>query len=318
MLISKSILPIALIFGLSVTSADSIIQKRVPRRHTQYTRSHNSNHPPFVDPPLEDRIPVSVLEDELHNLKKINEVSDTSESRSRENQHARDLMFLDGVQDYEEKIIQNPKARSVNAKRFELDETRTPALVDYENKPRRKMRRRLQQVRKVRVNKSQFDVYVNETQAEVDKAPVKETTTKPDEMYKNEQPSYGAPTFKRRKGMREPVVPIIESESYVFSHSGNFHYSYEGGDGTKAYERGQLKQSNGGAGSAVEGNFSYKGNDGNDYSLQYTADENGYRPVGAHLPTPPPIPPAIKRALEYLATKPSDFEDVTERMRTRF
>lgn len=36
-----------------------------------------------------------------------------------------------------------------------------------------------------------------------------------------------------------------------------FH-SYEGGDGTKAYERGQLKESNGGAGNAVEGNYSYK------------------------------------------------------------
>lgn len=55
--------------------------------------------------------------------------------------------------------------------------------------------------------------------------------------------------------------------------------------------------------------------DGKSFSLTYTADENGYRPVGAHLPTPPPIPPAIARALRYLATKPTpvEYDDVTEK-----
>ncbi|XP_063532040.1 uncharacterized protein LOC134742784 [Cydia strobilella] len=108
------------------------------------------------------------------------------------------------------------------------------------------------------------------------------------------------------------VVPIVQSENVVFSHSGNFKYSYEGGDGTKAFEMGELKTfDDETAGEAVSGGFSYTAKDGNEYSLSYTADENGYRPVGAHLPTPPPIPPAIARALAYLATKTTP-EPVTE------
>lgn len=55
----------------------------------------------------------------------------------------------------------------------------------------------------------------------------------------------------------------------------------------------------------------FQDKEGNDFSLSYTADEKGYRPVGEHLPTPPPIPPAIARALRYLATKTTP-EPVTE------
>ncbi|KAM3962305.1 cuticular protein RR-1 motif 36 [Aphomia sociella] len=117
---------------------------------------------------------------------------------------------------------------------------------------------------------------------------------------------------KKRTRERDPVVPIIESENQVYSHNGVFHYSYEGGDGTKAFENGELKSfDNEKTGEAVVGGFSYMGKDGQEYSLSYTADENGYRPVGAHLPTPPPIPPAIERALRYLATK-STPEPVTD------
>ena len=39
---------------------------------------------------------------------------------------------------------------------------------------------------------------------------------------------------------------------------------------------------------AAQGQYSYLGNDGNTYTVTYTADANGYQPQGAHLPTPVP------------------------------
>ncbi|OWR51053.1 cuticular protein RR-1 motif 36 precursor [Danaus plexippus plexippus] len=118
------------------------------------------------------------------------------------------------------------------------------------------------------------------------------------------RPAEFNPIPQKPRRQREPVVKIVDEKNYVFSHSGSFHYSYEGGDGTKISSQGELRNfSNDATGEAVSGSVFYKDNEGNDVSLSYTADENGYRPYGAHLPTPPPIPRAIARALAYLATK---------------
>lgn len=82
-------------------------------------------------------------------------------------------------------------------------------------------------------------------------------------------------------------------------------FSYQTDNGINAEEEGRLK----GIGSTneamdVRGGFSYTAPDNTPISLTYTADENGFRAFGPHLPTPPPIPIGIQRALEWIRTHP--------------
>ncbi|XP_031640899.1 endocuticle structural glycoprotein SgAbd-4-like [Contarinia nasturtii] len=103
----------------------------------------------------------------------------------------------------------------------------------------------------------------------------------------------------------EPI-PILRQEQEV-NFDGTYKWAYETGNGIKAEEQGFLK--NAGVpdqeAQVAQGSYSYTAPDGQLISVTYIADENGFQPQGDHLPTPPPIPEAIRKALEYLATLPS-------------
>ncbi|XP_049537843.1 endocuticle structural glycoprotein SgAbd-3-like [Anopheles darlingi] len=107
---------------------------------------------------------------------------------------------------------------------------------------------------------------------------------------------------------RYKQIPIVNVEN-VLEVDGKFRYSYEGGDGTRAAQDGQQIVVNNQVGTASQGQYTYQGDDGKTYSVTYIADENGYRPIGDHLPTPPPVPAAIARALAHLATLPPKIEN---------
>lgn len=103
-------------------------------------------------------------------------------------------------------------------------------------------------------------------------------------------------------------IPIISQDQDV-NFDGTYRLSYETGNGIVVQEQGVLKN----AGSPdneiedVQGSYQYTAPDGSPVSLQYVANENGFQVQGSHLPiapTPPPIPVAIQRALDWIAAHP--------------
>ncbi|XP_053602278.1 larval cuticle protein LCP-22-like [Plodia interpunctella] len=85
---------------------------------------------------------------------------------------------------------------------------------------------------------------------------------------------------------------------------GSYNYNYETDNGIAAQEQGVPKAFGGNppvAPVVAQGSFSWVSPEGQPISITYTADENGYQPQGDSLPTPPPVPEAILRSLDYIA-----------------
>ncbi|XP_067645818.1 larval cuticle protein 65Ag1-like [Eurosta solidaginis] len=78
-------------------------------------------------------------------------------------------------------------------------------------------------------------------------------------------------------------VEIVRQESDVQPEG--YRFGYTTSDGTQHDEEGQLKN----VGSedeaiVVRGSYSFVGDDGVTYTVNFIADENGFQPQGAHLP----------------------------------
>ncbi|KAJ9574178.1 hypothetical protein L9F63_008434, partial [Diploptera punctata] len=105
-------------------------------------------------------------------------------------------------------------------------------------------------------------------------------------------------------------IPIISYVNEGVNFDGSYKWSYETANEIQAQEEGFVKNLGNPEQETqvAQGGYAYTAPDGTRYSIQYTADENGFVPIGDHLPTPPPIPEAIKRALEYIAAHPEENE----------
>ncbi|XP_043273076.1 endocuticle structural glycoprotein SgAbd-4-like [Venturia canescens] len=107
----------------------------------------------------------------------------------------------------------------------------------------------------------------------------------------------------------EPI-PIVSQSQDGPNPDGSYKWQYESGNGIKAEEEGSLANA-GSENEAIQakGSFSYKDDQGKEISLTYTANEEGFQPVGDHLPVAPEIPPLIQKALEWNAAHPSKDDE---------
>ncbi|XP_050307417.1 endocuticle structural glycoprotein ABD-4-like [Anthonomus grandis grandis] len=107
------------------------------------------------------------------------------------------------------------------------------------------------------------------------------------------------------KSSTEPI-PIIRQQQEL-NEDGSYKWSFATANQIVAEAQGFQKRLKDPSdpkepeGQVAQGQYKYVDLDGKTIQLNYVADENGFQPIGEHLPTPPPIPAAIQRALDYLS-----------------
>lgn len=108
-------------------------------------------------------------------------------------------------------------------------------------------------------------------------------------------------------------IPIIKSESHQ-DKDGSYKYQFETANGIHQQEHGYVKN----AGQkeheiqVAEGSYSYTDEHGHQIGVHYIADENGFRAIGDHLPTPPPMPEALAKAFAEVAAHPELYPEEEE------
>lgn len=113
-------------------------------------------------------------------------------------------------------------------------------------------------------------------------------------------------TIAMTMAANEPIAIVRQSQD--ISPDGSFYSKWETANGITVEEQGSLKN----AGQKdeaeeVQGSAAWTAPDGTKINLGWLANENGAIFEGSHLPTPPPaqpIPVAIQRALDWIATHP--------------
>ncbi|XP_047526717.1 endocuticle structural glycoprotein SgAbd-2-like [Vanessa atalanta] len=99
-------------------------------------------------------------------------------------------------------------------------------------------------------------------------------------------------------------IPIIHFDKEQGT-DGSYKTSYETGNNIHAQENGYLKNvvnsENENIPSLVqEGSYTYTAPDGQVITVEYTADEFGFRVKGDHIPTPPPVSAEIQKGLDLI------------------
>ncbi|XP_017065050.1 pupal cuticle protein 27 [Drosophila eugracilis] len=94
--------------------------------------------------------------------------------------------------------------------------------------------------------------------------------------------------FQRQQ---QPQIPIVRSD-YQSDANGNYNFGFDTGNGIHRDETGEFRGGWPHGSLGVQGSYSYTGDDGKQYTVNYKADKNGFQAEGAHLPVAPSVPAA--------------------------
>ena len=105
------------------------------------------------------------------------------------------------------------------------------------------------------------------------------------------------------KAVTQPPVAITKYENSGVNN-GQYHYSYETENGISQDVSGEMKTVNDAQVYVMKGSYSYIGNDGQTYTVDWYADETGYHPSAPHLPKSvqpnhPEVAAAVRAQMEF-------------------
>ncbi|XP_015126509.1 larval cuticle protein 65Ag1-like [Diachasma alloeum] len=91
---------------------------------------------------------------------------------------------------------------------------------------------------------------------------------------------------------QQEVVVVKQIEHNNIGLPEGYGYEYELSDGSSRQEQAQFESATDEEGKPVQaivvrGQYSFVGEDGVTYTVNYTADKDGFHPEGAHLPVGP-------------------------------
>ena len=122
--------------------------------------------------------------------------------------------------------------------------------------------------------------------------------------YSNDNVAAGSSvTTSVVKAVTQPPIAITKYENSGVNN-GQYYYSYETENGISQDVSGQMKTVNDAQVYVMKGSYSYIGNDGQTYTVDWYADETGYHPSAPHLPKSvepnhPEVAAAVRAQMEF-------------------
>ena len=138
-------------------------------------------------------------------------------------------------------------------------------------------------------------------------------------QYNQYTSQYSGSQYYSGSSLAQPKFKILK-QVQEFNPVGIYKTNYETENGISSAEQGTVKdiQAKEGPVASKEGSYSYTGPDGVVYSVNWIADEYGYRASGAHLPVAPEIPAEIQESLKLIKSQPQQqYDDNGNLVRTQ-